>query len=114
MAFVSNKKATSKELYASIETKENQILKLQSELDDKIHENNLLRDTLDGVYRALTESERRGAFMKDALDSSEKAATSLAFQGSEKVIENCSLRKLLDRLYPAYTLLYELVKNQRN
>ena len=89
---------------------------MQSALDAQIHENDLLRDDLDGVYIALTESERREANMKDALDSSEQAATSLAFQGSEKVIENRSLRKLLNRLYPAYTLLYELVKksNQKN
>lgn len=86
---------------------------LQRDLEDKIPENDCLRDTLDGVSIALTESQRREANMKDALDSSEHAARSIAFLGNEKVIENRRLKKLLDRLYPTRHLLYELVKESK-
>lgn len=65
--------------FMSSSKKNNQITKLQNDFDDQSHENDLLQYSLDAAWSALTESERVAADLKNDLESSEHAATSLAF-----------------------------------
>ena len=106
-------KSTKKEMQEKIHSLEQEIVSIALELEDKTHDNDLLREELNAVYSSLFESEKREANMEAALDQSDQAALTLAFQVNEKESECQRLKKCLKQLYPKYNILYELVQESK-
>ena len=91
-------KSTKKEMQEKIHSLEQEIVSIALELEDKTHDNDLLREELNAVYSSLFESEKREANMEAALDQSDQAALTLAFQVNEKESECQRLKKCLKQL----------------
>ena len=106
-------KSTKKEMQEKIHSLEQEIVSIALELEDKTHDNDLLREELNAVYSSLFESEKREANMEAALDQSDQAALTLAFQVNESESECQRLKKCLKQLYPKYNILYELVQESK-
>merc|ERR1712148_50465 len=92
-------KSTKKEMQEKIHSLEQEIVSIALELEDKTHDNDLLREELNAAYSSLFESEKRESNMEAALD---QAALTLAFQVNEKESECQRLKKCLKQLYPKY------------
>ena len=106
-------KSTKKEMQEKIHSLEQEIVSIALELEDKTHDNDLLREELNAAYNSLFESEKRESNMEAALDQSDQAALTLAFQVNEKESECQRLKKCLKQLYPKYNILYELVQESK-
>ena len=78
-----------------------------------MHDNELLREELNAVYKSNFASEKREAKIEDALEQSDQAALTLAFQVNVSESECRRLTKCLKQLYPKYNILYELVKESK-
>ena len=106
-------KSTKKEMQEKIHSLEQEIVSIARELEDKTHDNDLLREELNAAYNSLFESEKRESNMEAALDQSDQAALTLAFQVNESESECQRLKKCLKQLYPKYNILYELVQESK-
>ena len=80
-------KSTKKEMQEKIHSLEQEIVSIALELEDKTHDNDLLREELNAAYNSLLESEKRESNMEAALDQSDQAALTLAFQVNESESE---------------------------
>merc|ERR1712074_414687 len=103
-------KSTKKEMQEKIHSLEQEIVSIALELEDKTHDNDLLREDLNAAYNSLFESEKRESNMEAALGQSDQAALTLAFQVNESESECQRLKKCLKQLYPKYNILYKLVQ----